>query len=84
MKLFQKELRLCLHPTAPMGLLLSAMVLIPNYPYLVSFFYTTLAVFFICLQGRENNDVLFTMTLPVSRRQLVRARITLAVALELA
>lgn len=84
MKLFQKELRLCLHPTAPMGLMLSAMVLIPNYPYLVSFFYTTLAIFFTCLQGRENNDVLFTMTLPVSRGQLVRGRIALAAVMELA
>lgn len=49
--LLQKELRLALHPTAPLFLCLSAMLLIPNYPYCVVFFYTSLAVFFICLTG---------------------------------
>ena len=81
--LMYKELRLALHPTAPIFLLLSAMLLIPDYPYYVLFFYTGLAVFFTCLSGRENQDVLFTALLPVSRAQLVRARIGTAVLLEM-
>ena len=56
--LLRKELVLALHPTAPLFLALSAMLLIPNYPYLVAFFYTGLGVFFTCLNGRENDDVL--------------------------
>lgn len=82
--LLNKELRLALHPTAPVFLLLSAMLLIPNYPYLVVFFYTGLAVFFTCLTGRENHDVDYTMLLPVAKGDVVRARMLLVALLELA
>ncbi len=84
MKLLKKELRLALHPTAVIFLALSAMVLIPSYPYYVVFFYTGLAVFFTCLTGRENRDVSFTLLLPVSRRELVGARFCVVILLELA
>ena len=74
MNLLKKELRLCLHPTAPLFLLLCAMILIPNYPYTVSFFYMTLGVFFICLTGRETHDAAFTAALPVSRADVFRRK----------
>ncbi len=84
MKLLKKEFRLCLHPTAPLFLALSTMILIPNYPYAVSFFYVTLGVFFICLTGRENHDAAFTAALPVSRKQMVHGRVMLVCCLEIA
>ena len=40
--LLYKEWRLAMHPTALLFLPLSAMLLIPNYPYYVIFFYTSL------------------------------------------
>ena len=83
-KLLKKELRLCLHPTAPLMLALAALILTPNYPYMVSYFYLTLSFFFICLTARENHDVTFTMTLPVARKDIVTARIALFVLFELA
>ena len=83
MKLLKKEFRLCLHPAALMMLALSALILIPNYPYGVSFFYMTLGIFFVCLSGRENHDAAFTLGLPVSRRGLVRGRVLFASCLEL-
>ena len=82
--MLRKELRLSLHPTAPMFLALSAMLLIPSYPYLVAFFYTGLAVFFTCLNGRENQDVFYSMLLPVAKRDLVTARTLFMVIFELA
>ncbi len=81
--LIRKELLLSMHPTAPMFLILSVMLVIPNYPYYVVFFYTGLAVFFTCLSGRENNDVFYTLTLPVSKRYIVKARFVLTVLLQL-
>lgn len=81
-QLLRKELSLALHPTSLIFLLLSAMVLIPNYPYYVIFFYTGLGLFFTCLSGRENGDVLFSLLLPVSRKQVVQARILTAMLLE--
>lgn len=80
--LLRKELRLTLHPTAPLFLGLSALLIIPNYPYLVTFFYTTLAVFFTCLNGRENRDVVYTMLLPVAKGDVVNSRMLLVCLLE--
>ncbi len=81
--ILKKEFLLAMHPTAIIFLLLSAMLLIPNYPYYIIFFYTGLAVFFTCLNGRENNDVFYTMTLPIPKRHIVKARFTLVILLEM-
>ena len=80
----EKEFRLALHPTSLLFLGLSAMLLIPNYPYYVIFFYTCLGIFFICLTGRENQDLLYMMLLPIRKRDIVRGRIALAAILQLA
>ena len=72
--LFYKELKLAVHPTMWLFFALSAMVLIPQYPYYLVFFYSCLAVFFTCLRSRENRDFLYTALLPVSKRDVVRAR----------
>ncbi len=82
--LLRKELTLSIHPTAYLFLGLSSMLLIPNYPYLVAFFYTGLSVFFICLNGRENGDIPFMMLMPVAKRDIVRARFLLVVLLQTA
>lgn len=82
-KLLKKELALCLHPSAPVMLALSALALVPNYPLCLIYFYMALGLFFICLTGRENQDVVYTMTLPIARRDLVTARFLLAILLEL-
>lgn len=83
-KLLMKEFRLSMHPSTPLMLLLSAMVFIPNYPFVVIFFYTTMSVFFTCLSGRENRDIAYSLALPVAKRNIVRARIMFAVVTELA
>ncbi len=82
-KLIKKEFLLSMHPITPLMLLLSVMVLIPNYPYAVMFFYMTLAVFFTCMMGRENQDVIYSLTLPVAKSDIVKARISFVVILEL-
>lgn len=82
--LLKKEILLSMHPTALIFLSLSMMLLIPNYPYYVTFFYTGLAVFFTCLNGRENNDVCYTLSLPVSKKSIVKARFSFVILLELA
>lgn len=80
--LLWKELRLAIHPTTFIFWALSAMLLIPNYPYYVVFFYTALGLFFICLTGRENHDIEYSMMLPIRKRDLVHARIAFAVCIE--
>ena len=83
-KLLKKEFSLAMHPTVPMMLVLSAMVLIPNYPYIVIFFYVSMAVFFTCLSGRENNDVVYSLNLPIAKKDIVKARFAYTIILEYA
>ena len=71
-KLLYKEFKLALHPAAVLFLLLSSMMLIPNYPMYVLFFYNTLGIFFICLSGRENHDFAYSLSLPESDRVRMR------------
>ena len=82
MKMLMKEWKLCMHPMGYIMLLCSALILVPGYPYGVSCFYMGLAIFFICLTARENHDASFTLTLPVSRRDAVKARILFCTVLE--
>ncbi len=72
--LISKELKLALHPTNIIFLAFGIMLLIPSYPYYVAFFYVCLGIFFLFLNGRENNDVFFTTTLPVKKSDVVKAR----------
>jgi len=82
MKLLMKEWKLCIHPTAYIMLLCAALILVPGYPYGVSCFYMALAIYFICLTARENHDASYTLMLPVSRGDAVKARIVFCAVLE--
>ena len=73
-KLLGKESKLFTHPTSWMFLAFGAMMLIPGYPMYVVFFWATLGLFYACLSARENNDLYYTLLLPVRKRDAVRAR----------
>ena len=80
--LLNKEFKLCLHPTVFIYLGLILMLLIPNYPYLVSCFFVCNAIFFIFQTARENGDAMYTAMLPVSKAQAVRARVLFVVIIQ--
>lgn len=82
-QLLYKEWKLCAHPTMYLFPALAAMLLIPSYPYYVAFIYTALSVFFVFQTGRENDDVFFSATLPVRKRDIVKARCGLIAIVEL-
>ena len=73
-KLLKKEFALFTHPTSWMFLAFGAMMLIPGYPMYVPLFWVTLGLFYACLSARENNDLYYTLLLPVRKRDAVRAR----------
>lgn len=73
-KLLKKELTLFTHPTSWMFLAFGAMMLIPSYPMYIPLFWATLGLFYACLSARENNDLYYTLLLPVRKRDAVRAR----------
>ena len=83
-ELLYKELKLATHPTTYLFLFLGTMLLIPSYPYYVAFIYTLLGIFFIFLTGRENKDILYTVSLPVRKRDVVKSRCLLVALIEIA
>ena len=82
-RIFCKDLRLAAHPMMYVFALFGAMLLIPSYPYTVAFFYGLLGIFFTFLNGRENKDVYYCAVLPGTKREQVRARTWMVVAVEL-
>lgn len=82
--LVYKELVLVNHPAFFIFTLLSAMILIPAYPYFIAFFYICLAVFQIFQLARENKDLLFTAMLPIGKKEIVKARCYLVVIIQMA
>lgn len=81
--LLYKQFRLLCHPMTLIFCLFGAMVLIPNYPYSVTFFYVTLGLFFTFLNMREQKDIYYSALLPIRKRDAVKAAMVFAVFIEL-
>ena len=82
--LLYKQLRLVCHPMTPIFCLFGIMVIIPNYPYTVTFFYVMLGLFFTFLNMREQKDLYYTALLPVPKRDAVKAGCLFTALIELA
>ena len=82
--LLYKQLRLVCHPMTPVFCLFGFMVIIPNYPYTVIFFYVMLGLFFSFLDMREKKDLYYTALLPVPKRDAVKAGCLFTALIEIA
>lgn len=82
--LLAKEFRLVMHPSTYFLVLLGALVLIPSWPYAVILLYGILTAFFNAQNARELHDLAYSFSLPVSRRDMVRARVLVMALIELA
>ena len=82
--LLYKEFRLAIHPLFYLVPLLGALVLIPQWVYFVAlmyFFFITVPNIFAV--SKAQNDIGFSAMLPVRRQDIVKARVTSVVLLEL-
>ncbi len=82
-ELIRKEWNLTVTPVPLLFLLLSGLVLVPSYPYYVTFIYNGLGIFLMLQAARENRDVYYMMLLPIAKRDLVKARFSTIVTLQL-
>ena len=77
--LIYKELKLAMHPICYVFILLFPfMILIPNYPSSVGFIYVLTAypiLFLGANKGQQSNDLLYSVLLPVRKKDVVLARI---------
>jgi len=82
--LLYKELNLVINPLFFIVALTGALLLIPQWPYLIAmmyfFFITVPNVFQV---GKASNDIGFTVMLPVRKRDVVKARLYAIMLLEL-
>ena len=65
--LLVKELKLSALPLSYFFILFGAMAMIPGYPILVGAFFVCLGIYQSFQNGRENNDILYTVLLPVKK-----------------
>mgnify|MGYP003440682734 CR=1 FL=1 len=69
-----KEFKLCLSAVNYIFILFTAMILIPNYPCYVPFFYLCLSIFFIFNNSELNKDIPYSMILPIKKSDMVKSR----------
>ncbi len=73
-KLLRKEFFFTALPLTYCFILFAFMTMIPGYPILVGAFFVCMGVFQTFLSAREQNDILYTVLMPVSKADAVKAR----------
>ena len=81
--LLSKEIKLAASPLSWLFLTFALMALIPRYPILVGAFFVCFGIFQSVQSGRENNDVLYTVLLPVRKTDAVKAKYAFAALIEM-
>ena len=82
--LLNKEIRLAASPLSYIFLVAAVMTLLPGYPILMSAFFICFGVFHSFQHAREANDTLYTVLLPVRKRDFVRAKYMFTCLIQLA
>ena len=82
-KLLGKEIKLAASPLAWLFIAFSLMTFIPGYPILVGAFFVCFGIFQCFQSGRENNDILYTVLLPVSKTDAVKAKYHFTVMIQM-
>lgn len=72
--LMRKEIKLSASPISFIFILFSVMAMIPGYPILVGAFFVCFGVFQSFQNGCLNNDILYTVLLPVKKTDAVKAK----------
>lgn len=73
-KLLRKEFCFTALPLTYFFLLFALMTMIPGYPILVGTFFVCMGIFQTFQSAREQNDILYTVLMPVAKTDAVKAR----------
>lgn len=82
-KLFIKEIKLSSHPLSYFFIAFSFMFLIPGYPILCAPFFVTLGILQSFQKTRENGDILFSVLLPIPKKEVVTGKFIFILFIEL-
>ena len=86
--LLYKELKLAMHPICYIFIaLFPLMILIPSYPLFVGFIYVLVCypvLFLGANKGQQSNDLLYSVLLPIRKKDIVLARLMTVILMQLA
>lgn len=82
-KLLKKEFILGVHPMCYLFVCFGLMFFIPSYPYIMVFFYALIIDFFLAPLALQNRDIDFTIVLPVRKKDIVMAKISVNIILQM-
>ena len=82
-KLLKKEMSLSASLLSYLFIAFTLMTFIPGYPILMSAFFVCFGIFQSVQFSREDNDILFSVLLPVRKRDIVAGKYTFAVVIQM-
>lgn len=78
-----KEMKLSASPLSFLFILFGLMFFLPGYPVLCGVFFVTLGIFQSYQNAREANDLVFSVLLPISKRDVVKGKYLFTCVIEL-
>ncbi len=78
-----KELHLSASILSYLFILFALMTFLPGYPILVGAFFVSFGIFHSFQSGRENNDIAFSVLLPVAKADVVKSKFAFSVFIEM-
>ena len=76
-------MKLAASPLSYIFIVSAFLTFVPGYPILLGSFFTTLGIFYSFQTMRENNDIQYSLLLPVSKRCIVKSKFLFVVFIEL-
>ena len=83
-KILKKEMTLSAAPITYFFILFGLMFFLPGYPILCAPFFVTLGIFKSFQNAREANDFVFSVLLPIAKRDVVKGKYMFSCLIELA
>src|SRR5690554_2114917 len=81
--LIKKEFKLSAHILSYVFIAFGLMTFIPGYPILVGVFFSCLGIFQSFQSYRESNDIAYSILLPVTKKDIVKAKFIFVCTIEL-
>lgn len=83
-KLLKKEIKLVASPLSFLFLAFAGMTLIPGYPILMGAFFICLGIYQSFQGIRDNHDILYSILLPIAKKDVVKAKYAFCILIEMA
>ncbi len=81
-KLLYKEIKLAASPLSFIFIAAAFLTFVPGYPILLGACFTNLGIFYSFQTTRENNDISFSLLLPVAKADAVKSKFAFTVLIE--